>query len=168
MHPRVMAKVWAYFDGVGSGLSPVQYRGTDDERVEHLRAMGVRRFTSLSYAHKPGIAGFLNDWTRDFAERTPDTVWSSTFYAEPEAAEYVPKLVLRAGSGPEPGRHTGPGGVARVLARHPDLRLVIAHLGAPEVAEFMDLADRYANVMLDTTMAFVDFWGEPADPAIVQ
>ena len=206
MHPRVMAKVWAYFDGVGSGLWPIQYRGTDDERVEHLRSMGVRRFTSLSYAHKPGIAEFLNDWTREFAERTPDTVWSSTFYAEPEAADYVPKLVdagvevfkahlqvgdfaaddpllepvwgtlaesgtpivLHAGSGPAPGRHTGPDGVARVLARHPDLRLVIAHLGAPEVAEFMDLADRYANVMLDTTMAFVDFWEEPADPATVQ
>ena len=96
MHPRVMAKVWAYFDGAGSlpaGLWPVQYRGTDDERVEHLRSMGVRRFTSLSYAHKPGIAEFLNDWTREFAERTPDTLWSATFFPEPEAADYVPKLV---------------------------------------------------------------------------
>jgi uncharacterized protein len=206
MHPRVMAKVWAYFDGVGSGLWPVQYRGTDDERVDHLRSMGVRRFTSLSYAHKPGIASFLNDWTREFAERTPDTLWSATFYAEPEAADYVPKLVdagvevfkahlqvgdfaaddpllepvwgafsesrtpvvLHAGSGPTPGRHTGPGGVSRVLKRHPDLRLVVAHLGAPEVAEFMDLADRYADVMLDTTMAFVDFWDQPVDSAMVQ
>ena len=206
MHPRVMAKVWAYFDGVGSGLWPVQYRGTDDERVEHLRSMGVRRFTSLSYAHRPGIAEFLNDWTHEFAERTPETVWSSTFYAEPEAADYVPKLVdagvevfkvhlqvsdfapddpllepvwgtlaesgtpivLHAGSGPAPGRHTGPEGVARVLARHPQLRLIIAHMGMPEAAEFMDLADGYPGVMLDTTMAFVDFWGEPAAPAIVQ
>ncbi len=206
MHPRVMAKVWAYFDGVGSGLWPVQYRGTDDERVEHLRAMGVKRFSSLSYAHKPGIAGFLNDWTREFAERTPDTLWSSTFYAEPEAADYVPRLVdagvevfkahlqvgdfapddpllepvwgtlaesgtpivLHAGSGPAPGRHTGPDGVARVLARHPELRLVIAHMGMPEVAEFMDLADGYPNVMLDTTMAFVDFWDEPDDPRIIR
>ena len=204
MHPRVMARVWAYFDGVGSW--PVQYRGTDDQRVGHLRSMGVRRFTSLSYAHKPGVAGFLNDWTRAFAERTPDTQWSATFFPEPEAADYVPTLVdagvevfkahlqvgdfapddpllepvwrvlsesripvvLHAGSGPAPGRHTGPDGVARVLARHPELRLVIAHLGAPETSEFMDLADRYANVMLDTTMAFVDFWGEPADPTIVQ
>lgn len=206
MHPRVMAKVWAYFDGVGSGLWPIRYRGTDDERVERLRSIGVRRFTSLSYAHKPGIATFLNDWTREFAERTPDTLWSATFFPEPEAADYVPKLVdagaevfkahlqvgdfapddpllepvwgvlseshtpvvLHAGSGPAPGRHTGPDGVARVLARHPDLRLVIAHLGAPETTEFLDLADRYANVMLDTTMAFVDFWDEPADPAVVQ
>jgi predicted TIM-barrel fold metal-dependent hydrolase len=209
MHPRVMAKVWAYFDGAGSlpkGLWPVQYRGTDDERVEYLRSMGVRRFTSLSYAHKPGIAGFLNDWTRDFAERTPDTLWSATFFPEPEAADYVPKLVdagvqvfkvhlqvgdfaaddpllepvwgtlaesgtpivIHAGSGPAPGTHTGPAGVARVLARHPGLGLVIAHMGMPEVAEFMDLAEGYPNVMLDTTMAFVDFWGGPPDPAIVR
>lgn len=209
MHPRVMAKVWAYFDGAGSlpaGLWPVQYRGTDDERVEYLRSMGVRRFTSLSYAHKPGIAGFLNDWTRDFAERTPDTLWSATFFPEPEAADYVPKLVadgvqvfkvhlqvgdfaaddpllepvwgmlaesrtpivIHCGSGPAPGTHTGPEGVARVLARHPSLGLVIAHMGMPEVAEFMDLAEGYPSVMLDTTMAFVDFWGRPPDPAIVR
>jgi predicted TIM-barrel fold metal-dependent hydrolase len=208
MHPRVLAKVWAYFDGASAlpaGLWPVQYRGTDDERVAHLRSMGVRRFSSLSYAHKPGIAGFLNDWTREFAERTPDTLWSATFYAEPEAADYVPKLVdagaqvfkahlqvgdfaaddpllepvwgalaesrtpivLHAGSGPAPGRHTGPHGVARVMARHPELRLVIAHMGMPEISEFMDLADGYANVMLDTTMVFVDFWDEPSDPAVV-
>ncbi len=206
MHPQVMARVWAYFDGVGSGVWPVQYRGTDDERVEHLRAMGVRRFSSLSYAHKPGIAGFLNDWTREFAERTPDTLWSATFFPEPEAADYVPKLVdagvevfkahlqvgdfapddpllepvwgtlaesgtpivLHAGSGPAPGRHTGPDGVARVLARHRELRLVIAHMGMPEVAEFLDFAEGYPGVMLDTTMAFVDFWGESPDPAVVQ
>jgi uncharacterized protein len=97
MHPRVMAKVWAYFDGVGTGLWPVQYRGTDDERVEYLRSMGVRRFTSLSYAHKPGIAEFLNDWTREFAERTPDTLWSATFFPEPEAAGYV-AVALDAGA----------------------------------------------------------------------
>jgi predicted TIM-barrel fold metal-dependent hydrolase len=209
MHPRVMAKVWAYFDGAGSlpaGRWPVRYRGSDDERVEHLRSMGVRHFTSLSYAHKPGIAEFLNDWTRDFAEHTPDTLWSATFFPEPEAEDYVPKLVdagvevfkahlqvgdfapddpllepvwdvlaasgtpivLHAGSGPASGRFTGPDGVARVLARHPELRLVIAHLGAPETAEFMDLADGYPNVMLDTTMAFADYWGQPADPAIVR
>jgi predicted TIM-barrel fold metal-dependent hydrolase len=208
MHPRVLAKVWAYFDAAGPKLGrrwPVAYRGSDDERVAHLRSMGVRRFSSLSYAHKPGIADFLNEWTREFAERTPDTLWSATFYAEPEAATYVPKLVdagvqvfkahlqvgdfaaddpllepvwgtlaesqtpivLHAGSGPAPGRHTGPDGVARVLARHPGLRLVIAHMGMPEIAEFMDLADGYSKVMLDTTMAFVDFWDEPTDPSVV-
>jgi predicted TIM-barrel fold metal-dependent hydrolase len=99
----------------------------------------------------------------DFAPDDPllEPVWGTL-------AESGTPIVLHAGSGPAPGRHTGPEGVARVLARHPELRLVIAHLGAPETSEFLNLADRYAKVMLDTTMAFVDVWDEPADPAIVQ
>lgn len=204
MPPQVFRKVRAYFDAQGPLIGrpwPITYRGTDDERVAQLRAMGVKRFSALSYAHKPGIAPFMNDWTRDFAADKPDCLWSGTFYPEPEAASYVPELieagvevfkahlqvgnfaandplletawgalaesgtpvVLHAGSRPAPGAHTGPDGVADVLSRHPGLALVIAHMGAPEVSAFMDLADRFDEVRLDTTMAFVDFFGH--DPA---
>lgn len=65
--------------------------------------------------------------------------------------------VIHAGSGPAPGRHTGPGPVADVLRRHPELRLIVAHMGMPEYREFLDLAHRYAGVYLDTTMVFTDF-----------
>ena len=90
----------------------------------------------------------------DFAPNDPllEPVWGAL-------AESGTPIVLHAGSGPAPGRHTGPAGVAGVLARHPELALIIAHLGMPEIAEFLDLADGYAEVRLDTTMAFVDFWG---------
>ncbi|WP_332644672.1 amidohydrolase family protein [Aeromicrobium sp.] len=207
MPPAILAKVWAYFDSAGPLLGrtwPITYRGTDEERVEQLRAMGVKKFSSMSYAHKPGIAGYMNDWTRGFAERTPDTLWSATFYPEPEAASYVTQLiedgvelfkahlqvgdyaandpllepvwgaiadsgtplVLHAGSGPAPGNHTGPDGIADVLSRHPSLNVIIAHMGMPEYSEFLDLADRYDNVRLDTTMAFVDFWDGPSPEEI--
>ncbi|MFD8814259.1 amidohydrolase family protein [Streptomyces sp. NPDC059627] len=66
-------------------------------------------------------------------------------------------VVIHCGSGPTPGKHTGPGPVARVLARHPRLRLIVAHMGMPEYEEFLGLAERYAEVRLDTTMAFTDF-----------
>ncbi|MGH3295503.1 MAG: amidohydrolase family protein, partial [Trebonia sp.] len=72
------------------------------------------------------------------------------------AAAGVP-VVTHCGSGPVPGRFTGPGPVARLLARHPRLRLVVAHLGMPEYAEFLDLAERRDSVLLDTTMAFTPF-----------
>lgn len=207
MPPAILAKVWAYFDSAGPLLGrtwPITYRGTDEERVEQLRAMGVKKFSSMSYAHKPGIADFMNDWTRGFAERTPDTLWSATFYPEPEAASYVAQLiedgvelfkahlqvgdfaandpllepvwgaiadsgtplVLHAGSGPAPGTHTGPAGIADVLSRHPSLKVIIAHMGMPEYSEFLDLADRYDNVRLDTTMAFVDFCDGPSPAEI--
>ncbi|WP_456698301.1 amidohydrolase family protein [Aeromicrobium sp. P5_D10] len=208
MPPEILAKVWAYFDAAGPLLGrpwPITYRTSDEERVAHLRSIGVRKFSTLSYAHKPGIAGFMNDWTLAFADRTPDALRSATFYPEPDAAMYVPALiaegvevfkvhvqvgnfapndpllepvwgalaesrtpiVLHAGSGPAPGDHTGPAGVADVLSRHPDLALVIAHLGMPEISEFCDLADKYENVRLDTTMAFVDFWDRQVPAGIV-
>ncbi|MER7821631.1 amidohydrolase family protein [Streptomyces sp. NPDC096097] len=66
-------------------------------------------------------------------------------------------IVIHCASGPVPGKHTGPEPIARLLARHPRLPLVIAHMGMPEYTDFLDLADRYAEVRLDTTMAFTDF-----------
>ncbi|MGY0025182.1 amidohydrolase family protein [Streptomyces sp. cg35] len=72
-------------------------------------------------------------------------------------AEAGVPVVTHCGSGPAPGKHTGPEPMARVLARHPRLPLVVAHLGMPEYAEFLDLAERYREVRLDTTMAFTGF-----------
>ena len=72
-------------------------------------------------------------------------------------AEAGVPVVTHCGSGPVPGKYTGPARIATLLARHPTLRLVIAHLGMPEYAEFLDLAERYDRVMLDTTMAFTAF-----------
>lgn len=73
-------------------------------------------------------------------------------------------IVLHAGSGPVPTPRTGPAPVAELLARHPNLTLVMAHLGAPEYAEFLSLAERYDRVHLDTTMAFTDFFTEMGGP----
>lgn len=71
-------------------------------------------------------------------------------------------VVTHCGSGPVPAAYTGPAPVAALLARHPRLRLVVAHLGGPEYEEFLDLAERHGRVMLDTTMAFTEFTEEAA------
>jgi predicted TIM-barrel fold metal-dependent hydrolase len=72
-------------------------------------------------------------------------------------AESGTPVVVHCGSGPEAGRHTGPGVFASVLARHPRLIAIIAHMGMPEYGEFLDLASRHPGVRLDTTMAFTPF-----------
>ncbi|MGD0704976.1 MAG: amidohydrolase family protein [Trebonia sp.] len=72
-------------------------------------------------------------------------------------AEAGVPVITHCGSGPVAGRFTGPGPIARLLARHPRLRLVVAHLGMPEYGEFLDLAERHPRLLLDTTMAFTPF-----------
>ncbi|MFC5801332.1 amidohydrolase family protein [Streptomyces formicae] len=72
-------------------------------------------------------------------------------------AEAGVPVVMHCGSGPAPGAFTGPGPVARLLARHPRLPLVVAHMGMPEYGDFLELAERYGEVRLDTTMAFTEF-----------
>lgn len=66
-------------------------------------------------------------------------------------------IVIHAGHGPAPGRFTGPAAISRLLARFPGLVLIVAHLGMPDYADFLDLADKHAGVHLDTTMAFTAF-----------
>ena len=201
--PRVMAKVREQFDLGGPLIGrdwPITYRGTDEARVAQLRALGVRRFSALPYAHKPGIAEFLNDWAARLADDVPECLRSATFFPEPEAAGYVadriaggteifkvhvqvgnfdvrdPQLdkvwgliadagtpvVVHAGSGPVPNAHTGPGPVREVLRRHPRLTAVLAHMGAPEYVDFLELAETFDRVHLDTTMAFTDFFEQLA------
>lgn len=65
--------------------------------------------------------------------------------------------IVHSGDGPVPGDHTGVDGVRRLLARFPRLTLIAAHMGMPEYDEFMDLADDFENVHLDTTMVFTPF-----------
>ncbi len=83
-------------------------------------------------------------------------------------------VVVHCGSGPAPGAFTGPGPFGEVLARHPSLTAVVAHMGMPEYGDFLDLARTHERVHLDTTMAFTDFTEArmpfPADlrPALVE
>ena len=208
MPPRLLRRVWAYFDAAGPLVGtdwPIRYRWPDAERVTHLRDLGVRAFSALAYAHKPGMAANLNAWTLDFAHATPGCLPSATFFPEPGVTGYVeaalaagarvfkvhpqvgafspaaPELdpvwglladarvpvVVHAGHAPVGAAHTGPEPFAEVLARHPTLTAIVAHLGAPDYEAFLDLAEKYERVALDTTMAFTPFFDQfgpfPAD-----
>ncbi len=85
----------------------------------------------------------------DPADESLDPVWGLL-------AESGVPVVVHCGSGPAPGEFTGPGPISKVLARHPRLVMIVAHLGAPEYGDFLDLAERYQGVCLDTTMAFTE------------
>jgi predicted TIM-barrel fold metal-dependent hydrolase len=199
--PRLLQKIWAYFEAAGPLIGtawPIRYQWSDADRVAHLRTLGVRAFSALAYAHRPGMAVDLNRWTLDFAAATPDCLPSATFYPEPDVARYAhaaidegarvfkmhpqvggfpptsPELdavwglladagvpvVVHAGHAPVGTPHTGPEPFAELLARHPALTAIVAHMGAPDYLPFLDLAERYERVALDTTLAFTPFFDQ--------
>lgn len=89
---RMLRRVWAHFDEASPLIGrpwPIRYRGSDEERVARLEALGVRHFTALAYAHRPAMAADLNEWTLAFAARTPGCVPCATFYPEPGVLAYV-------------------------------------------------------------------------------
>jgi predicted TIM-barrel fold metal-dependent hydrolase len=66
-------------------------------------------------------------------------------------------VVLHAGAVPDGSggdEWCGIGRVTRLLERFPDLRLVIAHLGAPDYRDFIGLAASTPTVTLDTAAVF--------------
>ncbi len=97
---RMLTKVWAYFAAAGPLIGrdwPVAYRWSEPDRLARLRALGVLAFPSLPYPHRPGMAEWLNDWSAEFARRTPDCLPSATFFPEPSAPAYV-RAALAGGS----------------------------------------------------------------------
>jgi predicted TIM-barrel fold metal-dependent hydrolase len=195
MPERIQAAVWGHFDELVDW--EIRYRMGEDERLATLAKLGVVRHTALAYAHRPGVAGWLNEHTLALAAEHPQVVPTFTLYPEPEVAEYVAaaldaggrcvKVHLQVGKFELTDRRLdeawtllerartpiilhlaavedGSGGhefcgapaLWALLERHPDLRPVVAHLGAPgDTVELFDRAAEVPELRFDTAMAVV-------------
>jgi predicted TIM-barrel fold metal-dependent hydrolase len=146
--------------------------------VAVLRAAGVERFVFCSYAHKPAMARELNAWLAETSREIggyglplatvhlddPDPAGDldAAFDGGCIGLKVHEDVAAREGFvlvhvGPVPWRddtNDGPGRIARVLARHPRLRVVVAHFGVPDSSRYVALVPAHPNLFLDTTMAF--------------
>ncbi|WP_460627984.1 amidohydrolase family protein [Intrasporangium mesophilum] len=92
MPEEMQQKVWSFFDGADENYGtswPIAYRDSEEQRLATVRRLGLKAIPALSYAHKPGMAQWLNAWAADFAARVPDAVHCATFYPEPGVEAYV-------------------------------------------------------------------------------
>ena len=81
MPANVQEKVWAFFDAEAErGGAPwhIEYRQSEEYRVRILRDLGVSAYGTLNYAHRPGMAAWLNDHSAAFAAEHPDAIHSAT------------------------------------------------------------------------------------------
>jgi predicted TIM-barrel fold metal-dependent hydrolase len=70
-------------------------------------------------------------------------------------AEHDGFVLVHVGAIPwSPETNDGPARIARVLAQHPTLRIVVAHFGVPDHLRYLELMQHEPRLFLDTTMAF--------------
>ena len=96
MPERVLHKVWDFFDRLpemSKPAWPITYRYPDEQRVQILRQIGVTAFSTLNYAHRPGMAQFLNEYSQQFAAQYEDAIHSATFFPEPGVEEIVAQVL---------------------------------------------------------------------------
>lgn len=89
-------RVWEHFDRLDPPW-PIAYRTSEEERLTTLRQLGVTAHTGLAYAHRPGMAAWLNDHTLSLAEQHDAIVPTFTFYPEEGVEEYVADALGRGG-----------------------------------------------------------------------
>jgi len=115
----------------------------------------------LEEASQLGLRGIkLHCHVQCFA---PDSAATRPIYEYCERHEWP--LVIHAGLDPKSEAHRcdvrelcGVERIARVLAEHPRLKLVVPHLGADEFEEYGALLERHDNLWLDTAMMFASYF----------
>jgi len=92
--PGVFQAIWRYFETPTHGLCNVKYKLHGVQHVQTLKNEGVKRFTSLVYAHKPGLAVYLNDFIRESANRFPELIPFGTVFVGDGQSEKVARQLF--------------------------------------------------------------------------
>jgi uncharacterized protein len=90
-------------------------------------------------------------WPQLVAARIPAVVHASAVYGVDGGEEYC-----------------GPDAIRALLERHPDITVIVAHLGEPDLAGFLALAEQAPTLRMDTAMVLTDppFF-RPVEPVLL-
>ena len=90
----IFQAIWRYFAIPDHRLWDVKYKLHGSQLIEALKEEGVKRFTTLLYAHKPGLAGYLNDFISESADQFPELIPFGTVFVGDGHSEKVARQIL--------------------------------------------------------------------------
>ena len=71
--PSIFKAIWNFFEQPDKEGNPqgwtINYKLSNDKLVDFLINKNIKRFTTFNYAHKAGIADYINQWTFDFVKK---------------------------------------------------------------------------------------------------
>jgi len=95
--PEIFEAIWNYFEQRDQNGNlkgwPIYYKAKIEELVKILESKNVRYFTTHNYAHKAGVAEYINDWTYKFAQKHKNAItFGCVWPSDDNCFEYVTKM----------------------------------------------------------------------------
>lgn len=92
--PTLFQAIWRYFETPDHGLWKVKYKMHGKKLVNELKSRGVTRITTLVYAHKRGLADYLNNFIFESASQYPELIPFGTVFAGDGRCEKVARNIF--------------------------------------------------------------------------
>jgi hypothetical protein len=95
--PEIFKAIWRFFErrddeGKIRGW-PVEYKYPTEELISTLKKHNVQYFTTYNYAHKKGVAEYINDWIREFALNNKNSIPFGCVWPEDNnRVDYIQKI----------------------------------------------------------------------------
>lgn len=90
----VFEAIWRWFDQYGW---PIRYKLHTPQTLAFLFARGVQRVVALHYAHRPGMAAFLNTYMAEVCAQDPRVIGLATVLPGEEGAGAILETAFAAG-----------------------------------------------------------------------
>ncbi|MEE9378129.1 MAG: amidohydrolase family protein [Candidatus Lokiarchaeia archaeon] len=96
--PQIFKAIWDYFERPDENVHirgwPINYKRSTDELVKFLESKNVKAFTTYNYAHKNGVADYINEWTNDFCKKYKHSIpFGCVWPDDKDRNEYVRKIL---------------------------------------------------------------------------
>jgi len=95
--PQLFKAIWDFFektDGHGNIQGwPINYKHSPEELVQFLENHNVKAFTTYNYAHKKGVADYINEWVNEFCTRYKKAIpFGCVWPEDKDRVEYIQKI----------------------------------------------------------------------------
>ena len=96
--PQIFKAIWDFFEKSDENLStrgwPINYKLSIKEMVSFLENNNVKAFTTYNYAHKNGVADYINEWTNDFCKKYKHSIpFGCVWPDDKDRNEYISKIL---------------------------------------------------------------------------
>jgi len=95
--PQIFNAIWSYFEQTDENGSmkgwPINYKLKIDDLVKFLDSQNVKAFTAYNYAHKEGIADYINEWVYKFCEKYEAAIpFGCVWPEDKDRVDYITKI----------------------------------------------------------------------------